>query len=356
MAAFGAAGGANKRFADHRTAVMAIRYPATSSAEEFDVQKVSEQSVTLDGIPSRARTHRAMVPPARSHTSDEEIVHDIGRLLAEGRHLADHIDDLDGPLFIDGSLYPIGAASRMRFTEERDIAPANDWETAVVSVFEQFVQALNSHLANGHPVFSVAKDVDSNAVVESLTQTAKADTVTTDAWFPGTDDETIQTIPWTTDTVFFQSLLSPPLENAQRNRIWHYTPWLSQPKITAGGTTTHPLAGLDLEYEDMNKLSRVYFYVRIPNKNVVVRVETAQVVLDGKDTTERKQLQKHLISEMANDRDTAAAIKRADGNAKFHPEWREQVIRTLENELADAGGGQYVPKYNGDLRWQGLYE
>ncbi|MBX0325108.1 hypothetical protein EGH21_18935 [Halomicroarcula sp. F13] len=300
---------------------------------------------------ARTRSHVVALPSPTDGRETDELV-TLLQFLAEALHLQACVHQLDGPLYLDGALLPLGLASRLQFSSDTATRDSPWLELARV-VLATFATAIAVHLEHGHRVFAVAKTQETNALVGTLNERITAGKTEVSAVRPTSAADAV--LPWQTDRQFISQLLAEQVSDTAPETTWTYTPWLAQPTLPAphADHRRHPLAEVALSYVPQELLSRAYFFVRIPNQNGLYRIEaplpTIQTVTQG----ERERLQRLVMREMAQTKGTAQPVARADEKVRLGYAAREEVQETVER-VFDAAGitTQRVPAHNRDIRWQ----
>jgi hypothetical protein len=259
------------------------------------------------------------------------------------------VQALDGPLYLDGALVPLGPAARTTLSSDRSVN--SPWDHLTEFAVTAFATAVAAHLENGHPVFAISKTQETSALVETLATIARTQTGT-DWLQPSAAAES--PLPWQTDQQFVSHLLGDHVDDRNHSRTWAYTPWLSQPEISVPkrDARKRPVTEEQLAHFSPSQLERTYFFVRIPGSEGIFRVETPRSLLDELSVPERESVQQRVLRAMAAQRGTAEPIGRADERAALSYEARNE-LRSIINRVTDIGTeARAVPEHNRDLRWR----
>lgn len=266
--------------------------------------------------------------PARSEL--DKWVGASARVPAECWHSERLAERIDGPLFVDGSLYPMSVLpfvnmSRTSRGPDDSIAFEEVEEMGLAaSAIQSRVNAIDTLASRGLPTLGFAKTLRSDDVVEALSSKTE-----------GVDDA--PRIPWDDDSQFVSALLA----DDEPDHLT-FTSWLVRSHQRVYGTDLEPLAGFKMpDGREPCDFRRAFFFVRLPD-DIVLRVEAPLMLVDAKES--RLRLQQIALAHIAEAGDVPFAIKRADDRARISREARRHLVGLIR-------GTEEVGDYNTDRRW-----
>jgi len=266
--------------------------------------------------------------PARSEL--DRWVGASARVPAECWHSKRLADVIDGPLFLDGSLYPMSVLPFVNMTRtSRSADAAIEFEEiekmgVAASAIQSRLDAIDTLASRGLPTLGFAKTLRSDDVVAALT--AKTDTL---------DDS--PRIPWDDDSQFISSLLA----DSEPDHLT-FTSWLVRSNQRVYGNDVEPLGGFQMaEDREPRDFRRAFFFVRLPD-DIVLRVEAPLMLVDSRE--DRLRLQQLALAHIAEAGDVPFAVKRADDRARISREARRHLVSLIR-------GTEEVGDYNTDRRW-----
>jgi hypothetical protein len=285
--------------------------------EEFDIDDLRPEYDNVDADVFR-------FPTISSRQRDlADWVTGIARTYAEGRHARRHLDDINGPLFIDGPLYPSRVLLWTMFAQTPDSreTPLDFWPDMIDDIVTNYLRVVEGQDQADLPVAGVVKSPTSTQVVSAIE--AKA------------PDEVDTPLRWGNDNLFFsEALYNPDDWYGDDGAVISYTTWLVQRQMTPAQADSAfvPLEGLDgIEFRrgDAAEYQTAFFYARIPLQNTVVRVEAPLMMV--RDETDRERLQRKVLAEIAATRSIPFAIEAADEAATISRENRQRLRRELQH-------------------------
>lgn len=247
----------------------------------------------------------------------------IARTFAEGRHARRLLDRIDGPLFLDGPLYPSQIILWTLFSEVPGVedSPADIWPEQIEEILSNYVRLVERQARDDYPIAGVVKSPSSTQAVTTLEVKVPDDIETP--------------LRWENDNQFFTEALYTPADRfSDRGAIISYTSWLVQRRLTDKRTDTSmvPLEdvdGLELQRGTAAEYQKAFFYLRVPLHDTILRVEApAIMVRDGED---RDRIQRKVLAEVAHTRDVPFAVKAADERAGISRENRQRLRSELES-------------------------
>lgn len=262
-----------------------------------------------------------------------KAVSSVAQSLAEGEHARRMLSEVDGPLFLDGSLYPLGVLYWVLLDNAGVTSPAASWDVPR-KIVENYIDVVETQYDRGFPVVGVVKTSTTSQLVDSLEEKIRQHGVV--------DENGLRPdVSWTRDHQYIAEVL----QGGTLNDLT-YTSWFVSTELAAGrlGDTEilEPFAA-DLEFGEPGDYRRAFFYVRLPKQGFVFRVETPLLfVLDDEET--RDEIQNKALKEIAKRRDVPQAVKRADRIAGISQGNRQTIRGVLESSAP-------TQNYNWDGRW-----
>lgn len=314
----------------------------------FEPYYASSLDETVYGAGSVANHTLALPAPTDEYLSTDDLV-TLLQFVTEGLHLQRVVNALDGPLYLDGALVPLGPAARTELTTAT--SGTNPWADLTDFALTAFATAVARHVERDYPVFAISKTQETAALVETLT--AVADEQMADRWTRPTAASD-SPLPWHTDRQFVSHLLGARVDESAHPRQWVYTPWLVQSEIYVPRTDRRkrPVTSEQLAYYSAESLERAYCFVRVPGGNGIYRVETPLSALDGLSPSERHRIQQRVLRSMAAQKGTATPIARADDRVGLPYHARKELQSIVEGIFAASETtNRTVPEHNRDIRW-----
>lgn len=244
----------------------------------------------------------------------------VALALAEGTH-AERLTPVDGPLFLDGPLYPTTVLAKIYFerggskTASYRMPDSYQMKYARQAI-QKYINTIENQLAAGRPVVGITKSMTTAMLVNAIQE--KVDTG--DLEFD---------LPWTNDYPFVSSVLYTP-----DPQVVTFTSWLVETQREANGTKVEPLADFDFTGDhDAIDLRRAFFYVRLPNGGPVFRVETPLALAHDEAMAERLRVK--VLKEVVEANDIPAVVKRADQRANITQQNSEDLKALLRKQLTN---------------------
>jgi hypothetical protein len=255
----------------------------------------------------------------------------VAQYLAEGEHARHHLDTIDGVLFLDGSLYPLGVLYWLLVDHIDGTSPASSWERPR-EIVENYIEVIDRQYERGLPVVGVVKTSTTDQMVKALETKLKRHDVTD-------DDGLRPEVPWLRDHQFVAEVLrSDDLDQ------FTYTSWFVSTGLGGGmddAELLDPVAD-SLEHGTPDQYRRAFFFVRLPRSEFLLRVEAPLLFVIEEET--RREIRYKALSEIAKRRDVPYAVTRADRIARITTGNRESMRRLLDSS-------QPSMDYNWDGRW-----
>lgn len=290
---------------------------------EGDTDTIDPTAIRGEIVPYKA--------DADSTRNLSKSISSIAQSLAEGEHAKRMLPEIDGPLFLDGSLYPLGVLYWVLLDHAGVTSPANRWDRPHETV-GNYLDVIDTLYERNLPVVGIVKTSTTAQLTEALEAKLRRHEVTD-------DDGLRPDVPWVRDHQFIADVL----DNDSLDEFT-YTSWFVSTEFSAGrvdGEILEPFAD-DLRHGEPSNYRRAFFYVRLPKKGFILRVE-APLLFVRKDD-ERERIQTKALREIAQRRDVPYPIKRADRTARISPENRETLRDTIT-------ASRSTRNYNDDGRW-----
>lgn len=270
--------------------------------------------------------------------ADQRITRNVTSTLAsavqrrsESWHACRCLDEIDGPLFLDGAVYPL---SLLRFIPDEGMDAEPDWELPT-EILRSYVEVIDHCFDRGVPVYGVVKTSEINTLTRGLRQKITRNEIRR-------DDGTRRRVPYRTDAQFIASVL-------RDDRLNHlaYTDWFVETEPAPGVDRSERLDPVadELENGEPADYRRAFCHVRLPETGNVFRIETPLLFL--KRGQGAKAVQLKALREIARRSDVPGAVARADKLARITPGNRDSIRHSLEN-------AEPMHDYDADGRWSGF--
>lgn len=291
-------------------------------------------SETFEGDEGRVDGEVLAFPGTADRTSDvTRWVSTAAQRLAEGRHALASADAIDGALFFDGSVYPLGVLYWLMLDTVDRMPVPSTWDVPQ-TIAEHYVDVIDRLYERGLPVIGVVKTSMTGQVLDALETKIETHDLTN-------DDGLRLDVPWRRDHQF----VSEVLRDDSLNHLT-YTSWF----VHEQAIDNRPFEMLStvadaLDHGEPADYRRAFFYVRLPRTGGVFRVEAPLLFLG--DDTQREAVQRKALKEIARNGDVPRAVSRADKIARISPDNR----KTIEKFITSAES-QF--DYNQDGRWKDI--
>lgn len=258
----------------------------------------------------------------------------VAQRLSESAQALDTLDDMDGVLFLDGSVLPLGIVYWLLRDAFGRQSPASAWDVPR-TIAENYVALIDRQHERGHPVIGVVKTSSMKQVLDALQAKMEAHQLT------GKDGRP-HSVPWIQDHQWVaQVLQSGSLDDLT------YTSWFVSKGQKIEGQPCDlldPVAG-SLGQGAPADYRRAFFYVRLPRTGDVLRVETPLLMVRGE--ARRHQVQLKALKEIARRRGVPQAVHRADRLARIGRDNRSAIRAMIE-------GAEATFDHNRDGRWRNM--
>ena len=271
------------------------------------------------------------VEPSQTRSLREQVSV-RARTMAEGMHAETIAPQLDGPLFRDGSIYPMALRQTLLFAKGLAVEGGADLtgtagKAQEKEIVDRYIHAIDAQYENGYPLIGIVKTMSTDQLVSAVEQKLLKQ-----------HDEV--NLPWNRDDQFLSSALY-----VEDPETVTFTSWLVETVLNQNGREIEPLEGFDLADPDNPQLyRRAFFYVRLPTTGTVFRIEAPLMMVLSED--DRRSIQRLVLNRMVRAGDTPEVVKRADDRARIP----QQTAKTFkERFLRDMHA---VKGYNRDGRYE----
>jgi len=274
------------------------------------------------------------IPEMRQRANVTSILTSTVQRLAEGKHARRCLDVVDGPLFLDGSVYPLSVIYWTLLDRAGQGAPIGNWDLPT-EVIENYVAIIDACFERDLPVLGVVKTSSMGELTDSL----RSKIAQHDLRGP---HGTLHDVPWLRDHQFIGEVLrDESLDHLT------YTSWFVQTEVELRGNAFDLLTAVsdELSHGQPDAYRRAFAYVRTPKTGNVFRIETPALFLTDEDR--REQILLKALKEIARQSDVPRAVARADRIARISPDNRKTIrdaLQTVESAF----------DYNRDGRWSHL--
>jgi hypothetical protein len=322
----------NRELTKHRSIVAAM-YTDTEEPV-YDTSTVTDKTYESKGISSNVLADVVRLP--------EPTEGDIGSWVntaclkfSLGKHLNRYIDEMEGGVFLDGPLYPVGVIHNSVYPLANEEKVDSEIVDAYRDILSNYAQAIERQIMSGYPIFGIVKTFRTSELVDSMYEKTCLDT---------DESEDIQRIPWKDDYSFVSDLLH---DDEYEDHFTH-TSWLVRPHPRSlNDDMVFPFKDVGLDYLNPHSdLSRAFFYVRLPEDGVVFRVEAPICLI--RDDEDKQAIKQYALWEIANTKKVPQPIQNADADAALPRDLRDDLVE----KMGGATGQQQ--DYNKDRRWPSL--
>lgn len=297
---------------------------------EDDDVRLQQERIELGDVEGKI----VRIPVMRQRTNVTSILTSTVQRLAEGRHARRCLEDVDGPLFLDGSVYPLSVIYWTLLERAGQGAPVGNWDLPK-EVIRNYVAVVDACYEQDIPVLGVVKTSSMGELTESLREKISQNNLRGPR-------RTLRDVPWLRDHQFVGEVL----RDSSLNHLT-YTSWFVQQRVELRGDSFALLEAVedDLGHGRPADYRRAFAYVRTPKTGNVFRIETPVLFLA--DDERREQVLLKALKEVARQGDVPRAVARADRIARISPDNREAIrgaLQTVEPAF----------DYNHDGRWSHL--
>jgi hypothetical protein len=260
----------------------------------------------------------------------------VAQRLSESQRAVTSLDHVDGALFLDGAVLPLGIVYWLLLDHAGGRSPAGSWNVPA-DIVGNYIEIIDRQYARDQPIIGIVKTSSMSQVLGALRKKVEQHDVRN-------DDGRLLNIPWVRDHQFISEVLRfDDLEYLT------YTSWFvsrGQKINRQRRELLEPLAD-QLEHGDPTDYRRAFCYVRLPKTGDLLRIETPYLMVQ--DAAQREQIRLKALKEIAQRRGVPRAIHRADRLAQISQENREKIRDMIERT-------EYSYDHNWDGRWSDLNE
>jgi len=166
----------------------------------------------------------------------------VAQYLAEGEHARRHLDAIDGVLFLDGSLYPLGVLYWLLLDHIGETSPASSWDRPR-EIVTNYLEVIDRQYERGLPVVGIVKTSTTAQMVDALETKIKRHDITD-------EDGLRPEVPWMRDhnsspksCVRRTSMGSPtPRGSSVPGSEWGRATPNSSIRLPTASNTAHPIS------------------------------------------------------------------------------------------------------------------
>lgn len=299
-----------------------------------DETTLSDEEISADRV--TARLVRFPVQLDEPHN----VITSLGTVaqrLSESAHALEHIDSIDGPLVIDGAVYPLSVSYWLLLALSGQWSPARRWDLPR-ELLLNYVELIETQYERGLPVVGVAKTASTTEVIDTIDVIVDHHDLTDEYGRPWPT-------PWTRDENLFAQVLFDGSDDALD--YLPYTSWLESRGAVFDGVVRELLEPVadELSYGDPADYRRVFFYLRLPRTGDVLRVEVPKLMID--DPEIRRSVQLKMLKMIARRQQVPQPVMRADELARITQDNREAIEDMI-------GSAEPTFNHNLDGRWKDL--
>jgi hypothetical protein len=258
----------------------------------------------------------------------------VAQGLSESRQAVASLDAVDGALFLDGSVLPLGVAYWLLLDHAGNRSPAGTWDVPA-EIVGNYVDVIDRQYERDLPVVGIVKTSSMSQVLSALREKIERHDIRDDGG-------RLLDVPWVRDHQF----ISEVLRHDDLDYLT-YTSWFVQRGQEINGQlyeVLEPLADR-LSHGEPSDYRRAFCYVRLPRDGDLFRIEAPSLMVQ--DEQRRREIHLKALKEIAQRRGVPRAIHRADRIARISRENRETIEAMIERSEASHD-------YNWDGRWSDL--
>ena len=258
----------------------------------------------------------------------------VAQRLSESRQAVESLDAVDGALFLDGAVLPLGVAYWVLLDHAGRRSPAGTWDLPA-DILNNYIEVIDRQYERELPVIGIVKTSSMAQVLDALREKIATHGIR--------DDEgRLLSVPWVRDHQFMAEVL-----RFDDLDYLTYTSWFVHRGQDVQGEqyeVLEPVADR-LEHGEPADYRRAFCYVRLPKTGDLLRIEAPRLLVE--EETMREQVRLKALKEIAQRRGVPRAIHRADRLARISQENREKIREMIEHTEASFD-------HNWDGRWSNL--
>lgn len=257
----------------------------------------------------------------------------VAQRLSEGQRAVNSLDSVDGALFLDGSVLPLGIIYWMLLDYAGGRSPAGSWGLPA-DIVRNYIEVIDRQYELNQPVIGIVKTSTMSQVVSSLDTKLDQHDITENGRQPD--------VPWIRDHQFLSEVLR--FEDLD---YLTYTSWFVSSGQEISDNVYRLLEPLsrDLQHGGPDDYRRAFCFVRLPKTGDLLRIETPYLMVQNEEM--RQQIQLKALKAIAQRRGVPRAIHRADRLARISQENREKIRDMIKRTEA-------AYDHNWDGRWRDL--
>ncbi|SNZ12321.1 NurA domain-containing protein [Natronoarchaeum philippinense] len=301
----------------------------------FDDDDSTLHAQTFDGDNVTAE----LIPfpqPAKEPRNIGKSVASVAQRMSESRQALASVESVDGPLFLDGAVLPLGIVYWLLLDYTGGRSPAGSWDVPA-DIVGNYIEVIDRQYERDQPVIGIVKTSSLSQLLSSLREKIASHNIRDDSG-------RLVSVPWTRDHQFMSEVLRfDDLEYLT------YTSWFVQQSREIQGQhveALEPISGRG-RHGDAEAYRRAFCYVRLPKTGDLLRIEAPYLMV--KDEDMREQMRLKALKEIAQRRGVPRAIHRADRLARISRENRDTIRDMIERT-------EYSYDHNWDGRWSDIEE
>jgi hypothetical protein len=264
----------------------------------------------------------------------EKSVATVAQRQSESRQALASLNDVDGALFLDGAVLPLGIVYWVLLDYAGERAPAGSWDKPA-EILSNYIEILDRQYERNQPVIGIVKTSSMSQVLSALRKKITQNNIRD-------ENDRQQDVPWVRDHQFFAEVL-----RHDDLDYLTYSSWFTHKQQRIDGQhyeLLEPMAET-LRHGSPAKYRRAFCFVRLPKTGDVLRIETPALFVQ--DDEMREQVRLKALKEIAQRRGVPRAIDRADRLARITQQNRSTIRDMLESSESSFD-------HNWDGRWSAL--
>jgi len=301
----------------------------------FDDDDSTLHAQTFDGDNVTAE----LIPfpqPAKEPRNIGKSVASVAQRMSESRQALASVESVDGPLFLDGAVLPLGIVYWLLLDYTGGRSPAGSWDVPA-DIVGNYIEVIDRQYERDQPVIGIVKTSSLSQLLSSLREKIASHNIRDDSG-------RLVSVPWTRDHQFMSEVLRfDDLEYLT------YTSWFVQQSREIQGQhveALEPISGRG-RHGDAEAYRRAFCYVRLPKTGDLLRIEAPYLMVEDEEM--REQVRLKALKEIAQRRGVPRAIHRADRLARISRENRDTIRDMIERT-------EYSYDHNWDGRWSDIEE
>ena len=263
-----------------------------------------------------------------------KAVASVAQGLSESQQAHASLEDINGALFLDGAILPLGIVYWVLLDYAGGRSPAGDWDVPE-EIISTYIEVIDRQWECDQPVIGIVKTSSMAQVLAALREKITLNDIRD-------ENGRLLDLPWTRDHQFMSEVLR--FDNLE---YLTYTSWFVHKRQKVGGNLyelLEPLANR-VGNGDPGDYRRAFCYVRLPKTGDLFRIEVPKLMIQ--DDERREEIRLKTLKEIAQRQGVPPAIHRADRLARISRENRD----TIRNMITQT---EYSYDYNWDGRWSDL--